>query len=332
MIQRCGERSWTCRGGGAEPVRRSGGTPRWLLLLAFAALAGCEPHRGSQKQDASSPTTQAMETAMSEDYTKVLQTSKDPKELSPAACALARSDQQRDQDTLLKFLRSSDFLNRLDTADDYAAYNHRPRIGRVLQMLRDNKSPPARQSLLALTKDATFLKEMRRVDELIKATTMIRPAPPELVSFWDRYSQPLDSFAPNTVDVLCENGTRPALDLLEKKMADSAHDEDERIGWMRMSILPRRNNLALIECAERMLSGSLPEPLRPALVEVFFDYKPDEWFTPAVNVSPPDRSQLGPSGRVALRALAQLALKSVKLTPEQAKPVEDTLKELETAH
>jgi hypothetical protein len=316
------------RNDGAAPAAHSR-RPLWLLLIALPALVGCATSHGTQQSVASRPATQAMETAMSEDNAKILSTSKDPKELSPAACALARSEQQRDQDVLLRHLCSSDFLGRLDTADDYAAYNHRPRIGRVLQMLRDNKSAAARQTLLALTKDGTFLKEMRRVDELIRATPNIRPAPPELVAFWDKHSQPLDSFAPNTFDALCENGTRPALDLLEKKLADSAHDEDERTGWMRRSILPRRNNLAIIECGQRMLTGSLPERLRPALVEVFFDYKPEEWFTPADNVTPPERGQLGPSGRVALRALAQVALKNVKLNDEQRQAIEKTLKELE---
>ena len=45
--------------------------------------------------------------------------------------------------------------------------------------------PVTRQTLLTLTTDAVFLKEMRRVDELIKATDSIRPAPPELVKFWE---------------------------------------------------------------------------------------------------------------------------------------------------
>lgn len=266
---------------------------------------------------------------MKEESMQILQSSKNPKELSPPACELARSEDKKDQEALAKFLRSSDFLYRLDTPEDYANASARPRIGRVLKMLHDNRSPAARETLLALTKDPTFLKEMRRVDELIRVTDQIRPAPPDLVKFWDKYSQPFDSFAPATVDVLCENASRPALDLLEKKMADPAHEEDERISWMRTSILPRRNSLAIIECSERMLSGSLPESLRPALVEVLFDYKPDEWYTPAVNVSPPDRSHLGPSGRVALRRVGEYVLKNVKLSREQRDAVEKVLKELE---
>lgn len=288
--------------------------------VVILALLGCDKRRENG---------QPKETAMNEEAAKVLQTSKDPKELSPKACELARSTEPQDQEALLKVLRSPDFLNRLDSADDYAAVNHRPRIGRVLQMLHDNNSLPARQTLLALTQDANFLNQMRRVDELIKACDAIRPAPPELIKFYDRFSQPLDSFAPLTIDALCENGSRAALDLLEKKLADPAHEEDERVGWMRCSIFARRNRLALIECAERMFSGSLPESLRPALVEALFDYKPEEWFTPATVISPPDRAGLGPAGRVALRRVAVLCLKSVKLTDEQKEAVENTLKELE---
>ena len=291
-----------------------------VLLLALLAGWGCETRRADERPK---------ESAVSAEAEKVLQSSKDPKELSPRACELARSTDAHDQEQLSKFLRSADFLNRLDTPEDYANTAARPRVGRVLKMLQENKSPPARQTLLALTQDGTFLKESARVDELIRATVAIRPAPPELVKFWDAYSQPMDSFAPRTIDTLCENASRPALDLLEKKLADPSHEADERISWMRWSILPRRNNLSLIECAERMLSGSLPEPLRPALVEVLFDYKPDEWYTPAVSVSPPDRAGRGPAARVALRRVAQYVLKSVTLTDEQKRAVENTLKELD---
>lgn len=295
----------------------------FLPTLVLAALLSCDAQRTADK-----PT----ETAMSDDGVKVLETSKNPKELSPPACELARSDQKRDQETLLKFLRSADFLNRLDSPADYANLSAHPRVARVLKMLRDNKAPVARDTLLALTKDKTFLSQMRRVEELIPATEAIRPAPPELVTFWDQHSTPDDCYSAMTVEALCENSSRPALDLLEKKLADPGFSEDERIGWMRVYILPRRNSLALIECAERMLGGSLPEPLRPALVEVFFDYKPEEWFPPAASVNPPDRAGLGPAGRVALRRLARLALKSVTLTEEQKQAVENTLKQLDERH
>ena len=97
---------------------------------------------------------------------------------------------------------------------------------------------------------------------------------------------------------------------------------------MRSSILTHRNDLVLLKGCARMLAKSLPANLRPALVEVLFDYRPKEWFVPAAVFTPPDRNQAMPEARTELRKIGDLALKTIALSETQKKAVEATLKSL----
>ncbi|MEJ7712146.1 MAG: hypothetical protein WKF84_20370 [Pyrinomonadaceae bacterium] len=163
---------------------------------------------------------------MAENPVQVLETSKDSKELMRAALALARGQQPTDHDALLKHLRTQSFLSRLDSKDDYAAAaGKRLRISRVLEALGKNSSPSAHQTIVDLAQDRVFLEEDERVVALIESSTEVRPPPPELVRFWDAHSQPDDGFTPVTITTLVDNGTAPALGLLEKKMGDSRHED-----------------------------------------------------------------------------------------------------------
>jgi hypothetical protein len=267
---------------------------------------------------------------MTDNPVRVLQTSEDSKELMKAAVALARSKEPADHDTLLKHLRTQSFLSRLDTKEDYAAAAaKRLRISRVLEALGKNDAPSARQTIVALTQERTFLEEEERVVALIEASTEVRPPPPALVRFWDAHSQPEDGFTPVTITALVNNGTAPALDLLERKMADPKHEDDVKIAWMRSRILTHRNDLLLLQSCERMLTGVLPSHLRPALVEVLFDYRPGEWYRPANASRPPDRRQASAAALAQLRRLGYLALQTVQLTESQKEAVTKTLEEIE---
>jgi hypothetical protein len=173
------------------------------------------------------------------------------------------------------------------------------------------------------------VKEAVRADLLIEACAVIRPAPPEVVRFWDNHSQPDDGFSHLTIKAVVDNGSAPALVLLEKKMADSKHSEEDKTAWMRSRILTHRNDLPLLQTCERLLTAGLPAGLRPSLVEVLFDYRPAEWFSPAASFNPPDRRQASPEALAQLRKIGQLALKTVPLTERLKEMVEKTLEEIE---
>jgi hypothetical protein len=269
------------------------------------------------------------ESFMANDARQVLQASHNPQELQTAALTLARSDNSSDHDLLRESLGSAGFLGRLDSPGDYqASPRKRLRISRVLEGLSTNTAPSAYRVLAYLTHDRTFLMEDERIVALIEASARLRPPPPEFIAFWDRYSQPDDGFTPVTITALVDNGTEPALQLFEKKMADPGHEDDVKIAWMHSRILPHRNDLLLLETCERLLKGGLPERLRPDLVESLCDYRPGEWFRPATAVNPPDRSLASPAARAELRKICLFARDSLPLSPTQKSAVERTLLEL----
>ncbi|MGK3964570.1 hypothetical protein WMF38_10385 [Sorangium sp. So ce118] len=266
---------------------------------------------------------------MTGDTVKVLETSRDPKELLAAALATARSDQPADHEVLRQHLQRDEFLRRLDSEQDYKeAARFWLRVSRVLEALGSNPLPSAHKALLTLTADKVFLAEGERIIALIQAGAKVRPAPAELVKFWDAHSQPEDGFTPTTITALVTNGSAPALALLETKLADPGHEDDDKLAWMRSDMLAHRNDLPLLERCERMLKGSLPRALRPSLVEVLFDYRPGEWFSPATVVSAPDLRKATPEALAELLKIGELALKSVPLSATQKKAVELRVEEI----
>ncbi len=316
---------------------------RALLDLISAALlvtqVGCQPvpkagpprepiQSSGQSQPVLSLDQQIRESHMADSPVQVLKTSKDAKELVNAALSLARSKQPADHNELLRWLRSEEFLTRLDYESDYRNTGKRTRIRRVLEALSENNSSSAHDVLVALTQSPMFIKEPVRADSLIEACVVLRPAPSEVVRFWNDHSQPDDGFTHLTVEAIVENGSEPAVALLEQKMTDPRHDDNDKISWLRSSILTHRNDLPLLRSCERMLAGALPKRLCPHLVEVLFDYRPTEWFGPAELLYPPDRRQASAEALAQLRRLGQMALRTVALTEDQKKAVERTLKEL----
>jgi hypothetical protein len=267
------------------------------------------------------------EMGMAGDRISIMETSKDSKELLKTACTFAQSSESIDHELLLRFLRSQDFLQRLDSESDYAA-EIRLRIRRVLDELAKNQNPSARNILVALTQDQTFLMEPARVDRLIQACAVIRPLPPEVIKFWDDHCQPEDGFTPLTIEAIIENGSEPALTLLEQKMLDPRQMEQDIIAWMHTNILIHRNDLPLLRSCERMLAGGLPEKLRLALGDVLFDYRPTEWFPDNIEIRPPDRRQAGSEALAQLRKIGEYALKNILMKARLRKAVMDTLEEI----
>lgn len=240
-----------------------------------------------------------------------------------AALGAARGDNPGQHAELVRNLQTDEVLSRLDSDEDYVvAAKFRLRVAQVVDALAQNAAPSAQQAFVALTVSPLFLAHDERIIALIRAGKHIRPAPPPLVAFWDRYCQPDDPFASTTVTALLENGSPPAVTLFENKLQEPALDEEEKIAWMRTDVLSHRNDPHLLEACQRLLSDELPEHLRPLLVEVLFDYRPTEWFIPAKAYSAPP---LEAASREALNELIKtgvVALTLVRLTDEQRRTVQ----------
>jgi hypothetical protein len=97
---------------------------------------------------------------------------------------------------------------------------------------------------------------------------------------------------------------------------------------MQSSILTHRNDFALLEMCHRLLAGALPEDLRPALVEVLYDYQPERWFRPHQLLTPPDRAAATPAALAQMRQTANMVLASVTLSEEQIAAVKSTMEEI----
>ena len=262
------------------------------------------------------------------DLSQILATSQDTKLLVGAAAQLAASAERDDHELLLRWLPTESFLSRVHTADDYNGPRLRLRLRRALEALRDNRSPVAHESILRLVRSETFTAVGSRVEMLLEATVSVRPAPPDLVAFWDTYSQPEDGFTPITIMVLVDNGSAPALALFERKVGDRAHDDAEKIAWMRADVLTHRNAAPLLESCERLLAGPLPKHLKSGLVDVLFDYRPAEWFRPGSSYAPPPVSSYSPEARTVLGRIARHALAQIELTDRQRAAIKTTMETL----
>jgi hypothetical protein len=238
-----------------------------------------------------------------------------------------------DHDQLLRFLRIGEFLTRLDSEADYqVATRQRLRLSRVMEAVSSNPIPSAQRLVALLMLDPLWLQNAERVEVLLQASVRLRPPPTEVVSFWDKHCQPDDGITPVTVTVLIANGTELALRLLEKKFADPGHDESDKIAWMHSPLLAHRNDLPLLESCERMLKGSLPEKLRPPLIESLFDYRPEEWYLPASISTPPARRLATLPARAELRKIGEYALEHLSLTEAQKLSIQKTLEEIAQLH
>ena len=266
-----------------------------------------------------------------ENHLQTLRSSSDPGALKTAAEHLAASSWPEDHAALKPFLADPTFLGRLNSPKDYDNLQpKRLRLWWILDVLSRNITPSAHRVLIELTAAPAYNNDRMpsTADLLIQACARIRPAPPEVVAYWDRHCRPDDGYASLTIEALLENGSPPALALLEKKMAEPGHEDETKVAWMHRSILPRRNDLAVLQSCHRMLTGTLPPSLRPALVETLFDYRPDEWYDARSPVARPPRHLMTAPAKEELRAIGEFALDKITLTPEQVLVVKAVLAEI----
>jgi hypothetical protein len=240
-----------------------------------------------------------------------------------AAQVLASSDDPADHQSLGAALVDGQFLSRLD---DEAAYDdkiNRLRVGRVLRTLAKHLDASRGAILVQLTGDQVFLEQELRIDLLIRACAALRPSPPQVVEFWDAHCQPDDGFGNITVAALVENGSPPALQLFVTKLLDPAHELADKLEWLYQDVLPHRQDLELLRACRDALARGLGPPLDLTLVQVFFDYRPQEWYRPATLREPPDRAAMTRPFTDEMLAFAAQVQGQVALDPRAALVVAD---------
>lgn len=240
----------------------------------------------------------------------------------------AHSADPAEQQQLIKALSSATTLDRVDARQERMRLPAaKLRLSGVFQALMENQSAPAKQTLIALTQAASF-KDCPACEELlIKALATVRPAPPEVIRYWDAHSTPDAIHTYFVMDALCQNGSASAIALLEKKLLDPQHDQDMKVTWLRTSVLRHRYDVPLLQGAWRMLTATLPKPLRATLVEALFDYR-REWFPPDANAAaPPDAATASPAAIKLLKQIGKFALERVTLTKTQKSAVAKFMRE-----
>jgi hypothetical protein len=288
-----------------------------LSLLATVYLLACEgrPHPVASALPTASPHANATQTTHAD-------------ELLRQYMQLAASTNPTDHKPLLEALSSSEFLFRLDSRDDYRRKATADlRLARLYEAMRKNDSAAMRATWLTLAR-TNQPGACDACDELlIKTLSVIRPAPPEVIEFWAKHSAPESIQLGFTIDALCENGSIPALALLEKRLTATPYPPEQKISWMRRAMLPHRRDVAMLAAVDRLLNRALPKSLRPALVEVMFDYRPDEWYRER-HPPTPDAQPLTPEAKTLLQKIGAMALKKVTLTATQRRAVTKALNEL----
>lgn len=244
------------------------------------------------------------------DQQTILETSDNPRDLMRTALAWTQGTDPAEYGSLLGFLASQGFLNRLDSAADYAAAaSNKLRVARVVESLARNESAPARETFDALLRDPVFVANEDRIEALIQASEFVRPPTPDLVPFWKAYSQPDDGYVHLTVTALFRNGSEPALGVFAQLLTSPDHDEDDKLAWLRSDLLTHRDDVGVLRMSDRLLRGGLAEPLARSLLEVLFDYRPSEWYRPASPFSPPNRALAGPEALDLLRTIGGAGLR-----------------------
>jgi len=269
--------------------------------------------------------------SMQPDASEILRSSSDADELEWVAVALARSPDAEAHQQLRSALSSASFRDRLDAPETLLGPRGDLNLANVIGALSNNLAPSARRVLHALCLDQHFSAPWARAELLIEALIEVRPAEDAGVEFWDKHCQPKDGFAHLTTRALAENGSDPAIKLLEEKLADARFPDDDRIYWMRTRILTHRDNASLLAACERLIRERLEGRLRIALIEALFDYRPTEWHGPSTSYAAPAWSTVRGDARARLVGLGKFLLEEGGLDPRTDSAVRQTLEQLGVA-
>ena len=259
----------------------------------------------------------------------LLRSSREPKVLIQTAVEFAASDQPSDHVALNGVLNSLDFLGRLNSPHEYDTLSTKQlKVAKVLRVLRDSPHAPAKTTLTSLAQGGPFIADnWRRQELLVRALVGVRPATPPAVKYWDEQSRPTAVNRHVTIEMLCDNGTDPALALLEKKLVDSIQEKIYKVSWIHAFMLTHRNELPLLQASERMITTSLPIDLRFVLLETLCDYDAG-WYPCCFHPNPPSRLLIKDDAKEVLRRICRYSEENLDLNPALRSAVEKTLLEI----
>jgi hypothetical protein len=259
----------------------------------------------------------------------IFRESTEPKVLVDNAAQFAASDDSSDHTTLVGVLNSQDFLARLNTSEEYNTQSPKQlRVAKVIRVLRDSQHAVSKQTLTVLAQGGPFIaNDWRRQELLVRALVTVRPATPPAVKYWDDQSTPRSVNRHITIEMLCENGTEPALALFEGKLIDPAQETIYKVSWIHAFMLLHRNKRPMLEAAERMITKTLPPELRYTVLETLCDYDA-RWYPCCYKPRPPSRLLIQEDAKPVLGRICRHAKTNMDLGPRLRLAVETTYREI----
>ena len=267
---------------------------------------------------------------MEQDLAQIAATSRDPMELMEAAQGAAASSDPADHAVLRKHLLNEGFLGRLDSDEDYEGTAKELKLAGVLKQLSDNRCDAADGTLSALCADRMFTSIELRQELLIRLCVPVRPPTPAILAFWETHLAPTEPYKHVASDAVADNGTEPAVKLLEEHLKSKAHDEQDRVAWMRDAILRNRDNPVVLAASQRLIRQGLNPALQNSLVAALFDYR-ETWYLACDPPEAPEWAEIRGEARRKLVEIGEHAVEQVELDEQTRAVVEARLKALRGA-
>jgi hypothetical protein len=148
------------------------------------------------------------------------------------------------------------------------------------------------------------------------------------MEYWRSFTAPESPLAYDVVQALCVNQSAPAMELLLAMLQDPMTPRAEKQSWMRELMLPRRDQPAVLWCAEHFLHGAPGPELQGDMCEALFAYRPDDWYIECDPPVPPPLATTGDAAKASLLRIALYALGQVALNPGQRTVVEAAVEQL----
>lgn len=292
-----------------------------IAVVVFAGIIGIACGQSTQPEDMAGVVTTG-EFDMAENNS-------DSQTLFDTLLVLANGSEQQLVE-LQQHLFDVGTLYRLDTEEEYIAEMPEDlNVAGLLQALMDRADESAQRLLVSLIGSPVWRSEDSRIELLIQALGTVQPASPDIITFWDQFSQPDDGFANLTIDTAINNGSPAAIEFVGRKLIDTRHSLEARSAWLYSSAVPHRNDDRLLAVLETSLRSQAEMELKFVIVDVIFDHRPEEWYSTHSQVFPPPRAEMTATAHAIVMRLVELLLQSEKLPDQQRDAVEATKREIE---
>lgn len=251
------------------------------------------------------------------------------KKITIEAIELAGSLDKVKHEQLRTLLTDEDYLQRLNTAQEYIMLSPEYlQLNFILEALSENPDRLGPETIDFLAGRPLYQEPGPRQTALLMTSGKITTAPTNIQQLWKDQLVPEADELNLTVEMLIANGSPEAIGIFENALLTHNYDQDYVIAWLQEHVLTHRHDLHLLESCKRLLElENWPGELKTVLVEVLFDYRPQDWYLMENEPpKPPDRDTLSPASRQKLIEIADLALNRYHLDKDRHSKIKAELR------